>query len=180
MKINANFKAFASAHFDATKYLASPSLGVNRFMLDRVGNEMARATTIVEYQPNSHFPQHSHVGGEEYLVLSGTFHDEHGTYPVGTYVRNPIGSQHAPWVQDDGCVILVKLLQMAENEDSATMTNPSPLRVNIDRNNNNNDKYQPTLYGSVLDLYHNPQTGECVLQDGSLDGTGLVHGKDSN
>jgi hypothetical protein len=53
MKINADFTRFASAHFDATQYIASPSYGVNRFMLDRIGNEMARATTIVQYQPNS-------------------------------------------------------------------------------------------------------------------------------
>jgi hypothetical protein len=53
MKINANFQRFAACHFDAVKYIPSPSYGVNRFMLDRIGNEKARATTIVQYQPNS-------------------------------------------------------------------------------------------------------------------------------
>ena len=33
----------------------SPSAGVERMMLDRVGDEVARATSIVRYQP--HFPR---------------------------------------------------------------------------------------------------------------------------
>ena len=72
MKINANFRSFAGLNFDPTKYISSPSHGVNRYMLDRVGSERARATTIVEYQPNSSFPEHEHIGGEEFLVLQGT------------------------------------------------------------------------------------------------------------
>ena len=69
MKINANFEIFASAHFDPSKYIPSPAYGVDRFMLDRVGSEMARATTIVRYTPNSKFSEHTHIGGEEFLVL---------------------------------------------------------------------------------------------------------------
>jgi anti-sigma factor ChrR (cupin superfamily) len=113
MKINANFRAFAATNFDASKYIPSPAYGVNRFMLDRVGDELARATTIVEYSPNSKFPTHTHIGGEEFLVLKGTFKDQHGEFPAGTYVRNPIGTEHAPWVDDDGCTIMVKLLQVS-------------------------------------------------------------------
>jgi anti-sigma factor ChrR (cupin superfamily) len=69
MKINANFRVFAGVHFDPSKYIESPAYGVNRFMLDRVGSEKARATTIVQYKPNSTFPEHTHIGGEEFLVL---------------------------------------------------------------------------------------------------------------
>jgi anti-sigma factor ChrR (cupin superfamily) len=98
MKINSNFQAFAGVNFDYAKYIPSPSYGVNRFMLDRIGSEKARATTIVEYQPDSKFPEHEHIGGEEFLVLKGTFKDQHGIFPEGTYVRNPIGSKHAPWL----------------------------------------------------------------------------------
>jgi anti-sigma factor ChrR (cupin superfamily) len=35
-------------------------------------------------------------GGEEFLVLEGTFSDERGDYPRGSYVRNPPGTAHAP------------------------------------------------------------------------------------
>ena len=54
MKIHADFRLFASTNFDPTRYIPSPAYGVNRFMLDRIGNELARATTIVQYQPNSY------------------------------------------------------------------------------------------------------------------------------
>jgi anti-sigma factor ChrR (cupin superfamily) len=95
---------------------ASPMPGVDRMMLDRVGDEVARATTIVRYAPNSRFSQHSHDGGEEFIVLEGTFNDEHGSYPKGTYVRNPIGTSHSPFVGDDGCTILVKLHQFQPDD----------------------------------------------------------------
>ncbi|KAL3938384.1 MAG: hypothetical protein SGBAC_006703 [Bacillariaceae sp.] len=153
MKINANFKAMAAMNFDATKYISSPSYGVNRFMLDRIGTEKARATTIVEYKPNSSFPSHEHVGGEEFLVLSGTFKDQFGEFSAGTYVRNPIGSKHAPWVDDDGCTIFVKLLQMAE-------TGEGTKSLHVESSKEKSTKISDGL--SSLDMYHNEATGEKV------------------
>lgn len=88
----------------------SPSPGVDRRMLDRIGDEVARATTVVRYAPGSRFDAHQHELGEEFIVLEGTFSDEHGDYPKGTYVRNPPGSSHAPFTKD-GCTIFVKLRQ---------------------------------------------------------------------
>jgi hypothetical protein len=79
-------------------------------MLDRIGGEVARATTIVRYGPNSVFPPHTHGGGEEFLVLEGVFQDEHGDFAAGSYVRNPPGSRHAPRSRS-GCTIFVKLWQ---------------------------------------------------------------------
>jgi anti-sigma factor ChrR (cupin superfamily) len=80
-------------------------------MLDRVGDEVARATSIVRYAPNSQFPAHQHGGGEEILVLEGEFADEHGSYPAGSYLRNPIGTAHSPSVGPQGATIFVKLHQ---------------------------------------------------------------------
>jgi len=59
-------------------------------MLDRIGDEVARATSLVRYAPDSTFSPHVHGGGEEFLVLEGEFGDEHQNYPAGTYVRNPV------------------------------------------------------------------------------------------
>lgn len=84
--------------------------GVERRMLDRIGGEVARATSIVRYTPGSSFSAHTHDGGEEFLVLEGIFQDEHGDYPSGSYVRNPPTSSHTPG-SEPGCVILVKLHQ---------------------------------------------------------------------
>ena len=125
-------------------------------MLDRIGNEKARATTIVEYRPNSKFPHHTHIGGEEFLVLTGTFKDQFGEFPAGTYVRNPIGSEHEPWVDDDGCTIMVKLLQMAETAGESK----APLHVNLELART--ELGQTTEYGTMAELYRNAQTGEVV------------------
>jgi anti-sigma factor ChrR (cupin superfamily) len=96
-------------------WCASPMAGVERIMLDRDGGEVARATSIVRYAAGSHFDEHVHELGEEFLVLDGVFADEHGSYPVGTYVRNPPGSRHAPYSQL-GCTLLVKLRQFDAND----------------------------------------------------------------
>ena len=91
-------------------FVSSPQSGVERAMLDRDGGEVARATTIVRYAPGSYFSRHVHSGGEEFFVLDGTFADEFGSYPAGTYVRNPPGSAHTPG-SAAGCTLFVKLMQ---------------------------------------------------------------------
>lgn len=98
-------------------WTASPSAGVDRVMLDRIGGEVARATSLVRYAPGSRFPAHVHGGGEEFLVLEGVFSDEKGDYPAGTYVRNPPGSSHSPHT-DEGCTIFVKLHQFDRADDA--------------------------------------------------------------
>ena len=89
----------------------SPTPGVERRLLERMGAEVGRATSIVRYVPGSHFPNHRHGGGEEILVLEGTFRDGAGDHGAGTYLRNPAGTSHAP-CSAGGCVLLVKLWQM--------------------------------------------------------------------
>ncbi|MEM8726266.1 MAG: cupin domain-containing protein [Pseudomonadota bacterium] len=110
MDINADFDQAAFAHTDTIEWLASPMAGVDRRMLDRIGDEVARATSIVRYAEGSAFSEHTHSGGEEFIVLEGVFQDEHGDYPAGTYVRNPVGTHHIPR-SDPGCTIFVKLWQ---------------------------------------------------------------------
>ena len=119
MKLNANLKERAVVFSEELAWKDSPMAGVQRRMLERDGEEVARATTIVRYAPGSYFSAHTHGGGEEFLVLEGTFSDEHGDYKPGTYVRNPVGSSHTPYSKE-GCTILVKLWQM-DPEDSQQM-----------------------------------------------------------
>ncbi|MCP9846040.1 cupin domain-containing protein [Synechococcus sp. Lug-A] len=95
----------------ALTWSPSPMAGVERRMLDREGAEVARATSIVRYAPLSRFDRNHHGGGEEILVLEGTFSDDQGDYPAGTYLRNQAGSAHAPF-SEEGCTLLVKLQQM--------------------------------------------------------------------
>jgi len=110
MKLNADFSQRVAVHFDETEWVPSPAAGVHRKMLDRIGDEVARATTIVRFAPGSAFDAHTHGGGEEYLVLGGVFQDETGDFPVGHYVRNPPTSSHTP-ATVAGATILVKLHQ---------------------------------------------------------------------
>ena len=111
MELHADLSQRALFDSNALDWTPSPMAGVERRMLDRHGEEVARATSLVRYAPGSRFERHSHGGGEEILVLEGTFSDEQGDYPAGTYLRNPVGSNHAP-SSEQGCTILVKLQQM--------------------------------------------------------------------
>lgn len=110
MEINADFSVPVVVESERLDWLASPMKGVDRRMLDRIGGEVARATSIVRYAPGSAFSAHTHTGGEEFIVLDGVFQDEHGDYPAGTYVRNPPTTSHTPG-SAPGCTIFVKLWQ---------------------------------------------------------------------
>lgn len=110
MELNADFSRRVAVHAGRLDWVPSPMAGVDRRMLDRIGDEVARATSIVRYAPGSHFSPHTHVGGEEFLVLNGVFQDEHGDFPAGSYIRNPPTSSHTPGSLP-GCTIFVKLWQ---------------------------------------------------------------------
>ena len=110
MNLNADFDKPIFVPFSGGDWKQSPMAGVERHMLDRIGDEVARATSIVRYAKGSSFSEHTHDGGEEFIVLDGVFQDEHGDYPAGSYIRNPPTSHHIPR-SDEGCTIFVKLWQ---------------------------------------------------------------------
>lgn len=124
IELNANFDERASVHGAQQQWQASPMKGVERRMLERIGDEVARATSIVRYAPGSQFSSHVHTGGEEFLVLDGVFQDEHGDFPKGSYIRNPPNSEHTPG-SEPGCTILVKLWQFEATDRT---------HVNVDTN----------------------------------------------
>jgi len=125
MQLNSDFSKRCVVHSHEEPWVASPLPGVERRMLDRVGGEFAnRATTIVRYEPGSSFSAHTHGGGEEFIVLEGTFSDETGDFKTGSYVRNPVNSSHTPFSKD-GCTIFVKLGQMApEDQEHVRIDTP--------------------------------------------------------
>ncbi len=124
MNVNADFNARVAIDTRNMPWIASPQAGVERKMLDRVGDEVARATSIVRYAPGSVFAPHTHELGEEFLVLTGTFEDDQGAYPAGTYVRNPPGSRHRPF-STAGCEIFVKLRQFQAGDDARVVIDTS-------------------------------------------------------
>ena len=121
MNLNADFTARAAVHAGQCDWTPSPVPGVDRRMLDRVGGEVARATSIVRYAPHSRFSAHTHGGGEEFLVLDGVFQDEHGDYKAGSYVRNPPTSRHTPG-SETGCTLFVKLWQFDPDDRTELRT----------------------------------------------------------
>lgn len=132
MRLNDDLSTPVTVHAGRIDWVPSPAAGVDRKMLYRVGTEVARATSIVRYAPGSAFPAHVHTGGEEILVLEGTFQDEHGDYPAGCYFRNPPGTSHRP-AAADGCVIFVRLWQFREGDGAQVVRQPgtgeeAPLR----------------------------------------------------
>ena len=115
MKINADRSLRVQVDTASLPWTGSPAGGVERRMLERDGEEVARATSLVRFAPGCAFPEHEHGAGEEFLVLDGVFSDEEGDFPAGFYVRNPPGSRHSPASQP-GCTILVKLRQMRADD----------------------------------------------------------------
>ena len=115
MDINADYSKRVVINHNDLFWIPSPESGVERRMLERAGDEVAKATSIVRYQPGSKFQTHSHEYGEEILVLDGVFSDEAGDYPAGTYIMNPPGSSHAPYSKT-GCILFVTLRHLGPDQ----------------------------------------------------------------
>lgn len=143
MEINADFNQRVVVHFTDMIWQPSPITGIRRKLYDRIGDEVARATTLVEYAPGSKFPAHTHTGGEEFIVLKGVFQDEHGDFPAGSYVRNPPQSSHFPG-SGPGCLIFVKLWQF-------DITDRTHLRLDMNKLKTESLSDRPGV--SIIPLY---------------------------
>ncbi len=95
---------FVRVDTNNSKWVPGLVAGLEVMPLHRFGDE---EIALVKWAPGTRFTRHAHGGGEEIFVLSGVFADEFGHYPAGTWLRNPAGSEHAPF-SDEGCVIYVK------------------------------------------------------------------------
>jgi anti-sigma factor ChrR (cupin superfamily) len=122
MKLHTDFKIKVTVNTESVPWAASPVKDVDRKMLERDGDEVARATSLVRYAPNSRFTTHQHDLGEEFFVLDGVFQDELGQYPAGTYVKNPTGSSHTPFTET-GCTLFVKLRYQDPSDDKRVVIN---------------------------------------------------------
>jgi anti-sigma factor ChrR (cupin superfamily) len=182
MELNADFSQRVAVHAAQLPWVASPIAGVDRRMLDRIGDEEARATSIVRYAPASRFSAHTHGGGEEFLVLDGVFQDEHGDYAAGSYVRNPPTSRHTPG-SASGCVLFVKLWQFdlqdrtpVRRDAQALVYAHAPGRPGVEiaplfhdsREEVRIERWLPNT-SVALDL---PDGGEFLVIDGAFDESG--------
>ncbi|WP_298839938.1 cupin domain-containing protein [uncultured Roseobacter sp.] len=189
MELNADFSKRAVVHAAQIPWKPSPMAGVDRRMLDRIGDEVARATSIVRYAPGSHFSAHTHTGGEEFFVLEGVFQDEHGDFPAGTYVRNPPTTSHTPGSRE-GCVIFVKLWQfdmqdrnqfrVDTNVDSYTGVDGAPgvTRLALHSDDNEDVCTEHWAPGARL-LLEAPDGMEVLVLNGGFEESGEAFSKDS-
>jgi anti-sigma factor ChrR (cupin superfamily) len=122
-KINMDFSLAVSIPPSDQQWLSSPADGVSRVQLERVAAEHGHTTSLVNFDAGAAFPQHSHPLGEEIYVLAGTFSDEFGDYPAGSYIRNPPGSKHSPFSRD-GCQLFVKLDQFLPDDYAPVVVRP--------------------------------------------------------
>jgi anti-sigma factor ChrR (cupin superfamily) len=119
-------------------------------------------TMLTRFDPGGFFEHHNHVGGEEILVLRGTFRDERGTHPPGTYMLNSEGFEHQPY-SDEGCLTFVKLQQYGGK-------NRSDVKTNI-----YDSPWQPSLLPQVRikSLYQQPAYPERIWIESWRSGTQL-------
>jgi len=115
MQLHAQLSERAVVQHTSLPWVDAPVAGIQRRLLERDGEEVARATTVVKYAAGSSFPTHAHGLGEEIFVLDGELSDEHGRYGPGTYIKNPPGSSHAP-ASANGCTLFVKLRHLLPHD----------------------------------------------------------------
>ncbi|MCG6863541.1 MAG: cupin domain-containing protein [Chromatiaceae bacterium] len=114
-EVNADFTRAVRVLSANLPWQATPENGVERKRLELIGTDAPRLTTLVRFAPGSRFAEHNHDGGEELLILEGTFSDHTGNFHAGSYMRNPVGFVHAPYTEE-GCVLFVKLRQHARGD----------------------------------------------------------------
>lgn len=186
MRLNADFTQSAVVIPDESHWIRSPESGVDRLMLDRIGEEVARATSIVRYAAGSKFPRHEHAKGEEFLVLEGVFSDETGDFPVGSYVRNPPGTGHAPF-SVDGCRILVKLRQFepadlrqfSVNTSDVSIWNENWKVLLLHEFGIEKVQMQRLAAGETLAIFPQWQGTEIFIVDGAIEEIGRQYGAKS-
>jgi anti-sigma factor ChrR (cupin superfamily) len=122
-RLNMDFCAPVAVLPSDQEWVNSPADGVSRVHLEQVAVESGHTTSLVSFAPGASFPEHTHPRGEELFVLQGTFSDEFGDYPMGTYIRNPPGSKHAPFTRE-GCKLFVKLDQFHRQDTAQIVVRP--------------------------------------------------------
>lgn len=171
MRINDDLTIPMFVQASELPWVASPAAGVDRRMLFRIGDEVARATSIVRYAPRSAFPRHTHGGGEEIVVLEGVFQDEHGDYPAGSYFRNPPGTSHVP-ASAEGCTIFVRLWQFREGDNQQIVRLPAqagsaPGSIELFDDGSENVRVEALAAGAAVTI-ENRRGLEALVLDGDL------------
>jgi len=89
---------------DESRWLPGPIDGTEVMPLHGHGSSSA---LLVRWQEAAEFQPRLDPLGEEVYVLAGVLHDDEGTYPAGSWIRNPVPSWQS-WAGKPGTVIYYK------------------------------------------------------------------------
>jgi anti-sigma factor ChrR (cupin superfamily) len=91
----------------AVKWLDFPHRGAEVLHLhkDPNGLETGRIGNVYTHRK---LPSHDHSIGEETFVVKGCLKDEYATYSTGVWFRMPCGKPHAPYTEDQRCMMLIR------------------------------------------------------------------------
>lgn len=120
--LNQNYSQSVLIDTQQLEWESSPASHVWRKKLEREASESGKATSLVRYDEGAAFSTHTHPAGEEIFVIKGTFSDESGDYPAGSYLRNPAKSRHAPY-SETGCELFVKLCYFSPGDTRSVRLN---------------------------------------------------------
>ena len=112
MELNADFSRRAIIHAASLDWKPSPIAGVERSMLDRIGGEVARATSIVRYAPRSRFSvSHARLAARNPRTRRCVPGRARRLSGAGSKIRNPPRPPRTHRRSETGCTIFVKLWQ---------------------------------------------------------------------
>ena len=180
MELNADFSQRVAVHAAKLPWIASPIAAVERRMLDRIGDEVARANLDRPLRASQPVPLRTPMAAaRSFLVLEGVFQDEHGNYPGPapmSATRRLRATLPAP---RSGCVLFVKLWQFdladrtqVRRDAQALVYAPAQGRPGVEiaalfndsREEVRMERWQPHVSIS-LDL---PDGGEFLVLDGEF------------
>lgn len=106
-QLNIDFERVVVVNTEELPWLPMTGEGVTQRLLEKIGTDICRTTTIIRCLAGSPIPAHALDQGEEIIVLEGEYTDELGVYPAGSYIKNSKGAQRTS-ITKIGCVLFVK------------------------------------------------------------------------
>ena len=91
---------------DAARWMLGPAAGVQAFHIDAGAGLDDAIVGFIRLAPGAVFPEHTHVGGEDVLVLQGGFIVNGAEVKAGCEAPMAAGTQHEVRAGAEGCLYL--------------------------------------------------------------------------
>jgi putative transcriptional regulator len=99
-------KALLAAIDDAGRWMVGPAAGTQAFHIDAGASLEGAIVGFIRVAPGAVFPDHTHVGAEDVLVLQGGCVVDGVVVKAGEEHPMPAGSRHDVRALDEGCLYL--------------------------------------------------------------------------